>query len=109
MGHDAVQDALDNDDDDHVALAQVRNTSRLYDERIDDGEFMIGLFRDFSNSLSPLRQIFSHRQHPTSNPPLERAMCLAPTPITRCHHTCRALRPRRVVGRLETAISVPLD
>lgn len=39
LGHDAVQDALDNDDDDHVALAQVRNTSRLYDERIDDDIF----------------------------------------------------------------------
>ncbi|KAH8364339.1 hypothetical protein KR084_006106 [Drosophila pseudotakahashii] len=39
LGHDVVQDALDNDDDDHVALAQVRNTSRLYDERIDDDIF----------------------------------------------------------------------
>lgn len=28
---------LDDDDDDHVGLAQVRN-SRLYDERVDDGE-----------------------------------------------------------------------
>ncbi|XP_039486841.1 uncharacterized protein LOC120448732 [Drosophila santomea] len=39
LGHDAVQDALDNDDDDHVALAQVRNTNRHYDERIDDDIF----------------------------------------------------------------------
>ncbi|XP_017084294.1 cell wall protein AWA1 [Drosophila eugracilis] len=39
LSHDAVQDALDNDDDDHVALAQMRNTGRHYDERIDDDIF----------------------------------------------------------------------
>ncbi|XP_016969821.2 uncharacterized protein LOC108037705 [Drosophila rhopaloa] len=39
LGHDAVQDALDNDDDDHVALAEVRNTGRHYDKRIDDDIF----------------------------------------------------------------------
>ncbi|XP_052858055.1 uncharacterized protein LOC128265880 [Drosophila gunungcola] len=39
LGHDAVQDALDNDDDDHVALAEVRNTGRHYDKRMDDDIF----------------------------------------------------------------------
>lgn len=39
VGHGVLHTALDNDDDDdHVTLAQVRN-SRLYDERIDDGKF----------------------------------------------------------------------
>ncbi|KAH8286510.1 hypothetical protein KR054_010559 [Drosophila jambulina] len=38
VGHGVLHATLDNDDDDdHVALAQVRN-SRLYDERIDDGK-----------------------------------------------------------------------
>lgn len=31
---------LDDDDDDHVGLAQVRN-SRLYDERVDDGQSVL--------------------------------------------------------------------
>ncbi|XP_017032596.1 streptococcal hemagglutinin [Drosophila kikkawai] len=39
VGHGVLHAALDNDDDDdHVTLAQVRN-SRLYDERIDDDIF----------------------------------------------------------------------
>ncbi|XP_022219695.2 uncharacterized protein LOC111072264 [Drosophila obscura] len=37
LGHDDVH-ALDNDDDDHVSLAQVRN-NKLFDERIDDDIF----------------------------------------------------------------------
>lgn len=47
----------DDDDDDHVGLAQVRNT-RLYDERVDDGEHSKKPLHKSSFFLNPL--IFFH-------------------------------------------------
>ncbi|KAM8708713.1 hypothetical protein ACLKA7_015647 [Drosophila subpalustris] len=90
---------LDDDDDDHVGLAQVRN-SRLYDERVDDDIFPSSgsnLHAPASNSRYVPRSYSSYDM-----PPPHAACAASSSPRRR-----PALRPNRLV--LATAPKMKLD
>ncbi|EDV52789.1 uncharacterized protein LOC6544108 [Drosophila erecta] len=104
LGHDAVQDALDNDDDDHVALAQVRNTNRHYDERIDDDIFPSGSNQQPAVGSRYVPRSYSNYDMPPHLP------CPSSSPRRRPSGN-RDQRPTRLVLSAGTKmkIDLPLD
>ncbi|XP_026848199.1 uncharacterized protein LOC6603410 [Drosophila persimilis] len=104
LGHDDVH-ALDNDDDDHVSLAQVRN-NKLFDERIDDDIFP-SASSNLNSSSSSSRYVprsYSSYDMPPHVP------CPSSSPRRRPAGN-RDLRPNRLVltATPKMKLDLPLD
>ncbi|KAH8360653.1 uncharacterized protein LOC110190242 [Drosophila serrata] len=104
VGHGVLHAALDNDDDDdHVTLAQVRN-SRLYDERIDDDIF--------PSAASNLQPAAGTRYVPRSYSSYEMPQVSCPTSSPRRRPSGnRDQRPNRLVlsSGSKMKLDLPLD
>ncbi|XP_017042233.1 uncharacterized protein LOC108088783 [Drosophila ficusphila] len=106
LGHDDVQDALDNDDDDHVALAQVRNSS-LYDSLLTRADI-------FPSAASNQQQTVGTRYVPRSysnyDMPPPHVQCPSSSPRRRPSGN-RDQRPTRLVlsAGPKMKLDLPLD